>query len=299
MTKMIGTPNALYAASWMMGALASFCLMAIGARELSGLVDTFQILFFRSVIGLAVITLVIIFSGKRNLITTQRLGLHTFRNVFHLGGQYGWIVGIGILPLAEVFAIEFTVPVWTALIACVFLKESITLKKVLSITLGLIGVIVIVKPGIEIIDVASLTVLIAAICYAIAHACTKALSVTEDPLTILFQMCLIQLPIAFALALGNWAMPNGIEWLWVSIIGVSSLTAHYCMAKAMQNAEVTLVVTLDFLRLPVIAIIGVVFYAEGFEISLLIGGAIMLLGNLVNMYSPNNRIQPLNNNKAR
>jgi len=272
-----------------MGTLASFCLMAIGARELNGQLDTFQVLFFRSLIGLLIISVVIVALGAPKLFTTRRVKLHTFRNVFHFGGQYGWFVGIGLLPLAEVFAIEFTVPVWTALIACTFLGEKLTFRKVISIVLGLAGVMVIVKPGIGIMSAASITVLIAAICYAVSHASTKGLSSSEHPLTILFYMCLIQLPIGLVFSLSDWALPSGNEWGWVLVVGITALSAHYCMTKAMQSAEVTMVVTMDFLRLPIIALVGVLVYSESLELSLFIGAALMLFGNLVNIYKPNRK----------
>lgn len=273
----------------MLGALMSFCLMAVGARELSGQIDTFQVLFFRSAIGLVVISFIVASTRNIKLFRSNRIGLHGVRNVFHFAGQYGWFVGIGLLPLAEVFALEFTVPLWTALIACFFLNEKLTTKKVISIMLGILGVIVIVQPGIEVINYASLIVLGAAICYAIAHASTKSLSSTESPLTILFLMCLVQLPMGLCFSLLNWQHPTGIEWLWISAIGISALLAHYCMAKAMQSAEVTAVVTMDFFRLPVIAIIGVALYSESFEITLIVGALLMLFGNLLNIYAPKNR----------
>ena len=273
----------------MIGALLSFCLMAVGARELSGHIDTFQILFFRSAIGLSILTLLIVSTRKIKHFRTQRLGLHSIRNIFHFGGQYGWFAGIGLLPLAEVFALEFTVPLWTALIAYCFLGERLTARKIMSLLLGLLGVFIIVQPGIAIVNPASLIVIGAAICYAIAHSSTKSLSSTESPLTVLFFMCLIQLPIGLYFSLPHWQNPTHGEWLWMMIIGVTALSANYCMTKAMLYAEVTAVVTIDFLRLPVIALVGVMFYSENFELTLIIGASLMLLGNVVNMYIPNYR----------
>ena len=280
---------AIKSVGWMFGALTSFCLMAIGARELSGQVGIFQILFFRSVIGLVVISFFIISTGHLKLFRSSLIGLHGVRNIFHFAGQYGWFVGIGLLPLAEVFALEFTVPLWTALIACIFLNEKITVKKSISILLGVVGVIVIVQPGIEIINYASFIVLGAAICFAIAYVSTKSLSSKESPLTILFIMCLVQLPIGLCFSLLNWQNPEGIQWIWIAVIGITALSAHYCMTKAMQYAEVTTVVTMDFFRLPVIAIVGVALYSESFKITLVVGALLMLLGNLLNMYVPKNR----------
>jgi drug/metabolite transporter (DMT)-like permease len=233
--------------------------------------------------------LVIASMGNMKLFRSSRIGLHGVRNIFHFAGQYGWFVGIGLLPLAEVFALEFTGPLWTALIACLFLNEKFTAKKLISIMLGVLGVIVIVQPGIEIINYASFIVLGAAIFFSIAYVSTKSLSSTESPLTILFLMCLLQLPVGLYFSLLNWQNPVGIQWLWITIIGITALSAHYCMTKAMQCAEVTTVVTMDFFRLPVIAVVGVAFYSESFNITLIFGSLLMLLGNLSNMYVSKNK----------
>ncbi len=269
---------------WMTGTLLSFCMMAVGARELAGEINTFQMLFFRSLIGLIVITLVIYGSGRRDLFFTRRRALHIGRNIFHFGGQYGWFTGIGLLPLAEVFALEFTVPLWTLLFAALLLKEGMTGRKVLAILFGIAGVLVIVRPGAGIFDNASLIVLTAAICYAISHVSTKALSDSESPLTVLFYMCLVQLPIGLLFSLSDWRFPNTLQWFWLLVVGISALTAHYCITRAMRLSEAGIVVTLDFLRLPLIAVVGVLFYQEPFESALLLGAGLMLLGNLLNVY---------------
>ncbi|WP_341844130.1 DMT family transporter [Photobacterium angustum] len=131
---------------WMMGALCSFCLIAIGARELSGDITTAQLMALRSIIGLGIISAIILYYRDTRLFKTQRLRLHVFRNVFHFAGQYGWLLGLTLLPLAEVFAIEFTVPIWTAIIATLFLNERFTSKRLFSLMLGFIGVVIIVQP---------------------------------------------------------------------------------------------------------------------------------------------------------
>ena len=279
----------MVALAWMSGTLLSFCLMALGARELSGEIPVLQVLFFRSAVGLILISSLILLLDKKHVFRSERVALHAFRNTFHFLGQYGWFVGIGLLPLAEVFALEFTVPIWTAIIAAFFLREKITPRKAVSIFLGVIGVMVIVRPGVEIVDTASLIVLGAAICYAVAYTATKSLSSSESPLTILFYMCLVQLPVSLFLSLSTWTWPAGIQWLWLVVIGVTALSAHFCLVKAMGYAEVTTVITLDFLRLPLIAVLGVLLYNEEFELYLLIGSGLMLAGNWVNFSPLRNR----------
>lgn len=269
---------------WMVGTLLSFCMMAVGVRELSGAINTFQTLFFRSLIGLLVITGVILWTGKLTHFSTRRATLHISRNIFHFGGQYGWFTGIGLLPLAEVFALEFTVPIWTLLFAALFLKEGLTLHKGVAILFGMAGVLVIVQPGSEIFDVTALIVIAAAICYAISHVSTKALSDTESPLAVLFYMCLVQLPIGLLFSLASWRMPEPLQWFWLLVVGATALTAHYCITRAMQLSEAGIVVTLDFLRLPLIGVVGILFYNEAFDLALMLGAALMLVGNLINIY---------------
>ncbi len=273
----------MLALAWLAGSLSSFSLLAVGARELSGEISIFQSLFSRSVIGVVYISLILYFSKQKFSIHTDKLKLHFSRNIFHFVGQYGWFVGIGLLPLAEVFALEFTAPIWTLIIAGIFLGEKITSRKLIAVIFGLLGVLVITKPGIEVVDVASFIVLGAAVCFAVTLVCTKSLSSSESPVLILFYMSLIQLPIGFVLAISTWTWPTLQQWFWLVIIGFTALSAHYCLSKAMQYAEVSMVVTVDFLRLPLIALVGVALYAEEFEISLLLGGLLMVVGNLVSL----------------
>src|SRR5687768_9755062 len=115
-------PAAVRGALWMGGAVLSFSVMAIAVRELLRTMGSFEILFLRSVSSLAILLAILPFSGLRAL-HTQRFGLHVIRNVLHFGGQYAWVYAIGMLPLATVFAIEFTMPVWTAVLAILILGE--------------------------------------------------------------------------------------------------------------------------------------------------------------------------------
>lgn len=275
---------------WMTGSLASFCLMAIAGRELAGTISTLQILFCRGLIGLLLVSLVILQRRRYAVFQTGRLRLHLSRNLFHFVGQYGWFVGIGLLPLAQVFALEFTTPLWTLLISCLVLKESLTLRKVAAILLGSLGVVLMLNLGTATVSAASLYVVAAAIFYSLAYVATKSLSATEDPLTILFYMCLLQLPVGVLFGVNSFVSPTAMQWCWLSLIGLTALSGHFCITRAMQTTDASVVVTLDFLRLPLIAAVGVLVYRETFNPMLVVGAALMLLGNLANLYKP--RLKP-------
>jgi len=268
---------------WMSITLLSFCLMAIAARELGDALSIFQVLTFRSAIGLIAVYIVMRSTGSIRAVKTKRLRLHVFRNCFHFAGQYFWFLGIILLPLAEVTALGFTIPIWTALIALIFFKKKITRERLSSIVLGIVGVIVITKPGSAMADIAALVVIMSAIFYAISHTVTGELSSSEKPITVLFYMCLIQLPIGFVLSVSSWQWPVGMQWLWLCIIGLAALSAHFCLTRAMTYADVTTIFTLDFLRLPLMAMLGALIYHEPIGLSVIIGGALMAAGNLVNI----------------
>lgn len=135
----------------MSGALVSFMAMAIAGRELSTELTTFQILFFRSAVGLAAIVPLLQVTGWAQ-VKTGVFGTHVIRNVTHFGGQYGWFYGIALIPLTEVFAIEFTVPIWTAILATIILRERMSRPRVLAILIGFAGILVILRPGIAIVS---------------------------------------------------------------------------------------------------------------------------------------------------
>lgn len=272
----------------MVGALLSFMMMAIGGRELAGQLTTFQILFFRSLIGLLVISAVLWRTGWHH-VKTEKLGLHLLRNIAHYGGQYGWFYGLGFIPLAEVFAIEFTLPVWVAILAVVILGEKLTRPRVIAIVFGLIGLLIILRPGMQVVQSAALAVLAAAVGYALSHVLTKKITNTDTALSVVFYMTLIQLPFGLIPSLFTWQTPQGEMWVWLVVVGVGALTAHYCMSQALKLADATVVVPMDFLRLPLIALVGVIFYSEALDWLVLVGGAVMLAGNWWNIWAEQRR----------
>jgi drug/metabolite transporter (DMT)-like permease len=275
---------------WMLGAIASFCLMAIAARELDGVIDKFELLAIRSLVGVVLLVIIMNVIKRPTLMFSQRTKTHFWRNLFHFIGQFSWLVGIGMLPLAQVFAIEFTVPLWVLIIAAIFLRERITARKLASVGLGLIGVAVIVKPGPQLLDPGAVIMLVAALCFAITFILNKSLLSTEHPLTIVFYMTLIQLPLGALMAGADWTMPEPWMWPWVMAIALTGLSAHYCVSKSMQLAQVSVVMSLDFLRLPIVATIGMVLYGETLDVAVLFGGAIMLAANLVNHWKPKKQV---------
>ncbi|MFT5859685.1 MAG: drug/metabolite transporter (DMT)-like permease, partial [Flavobacteriaceae bacterium] len=239
-----------------------------------------QIVFYRSLIGLLIV--VALFKRSLPKLTLKILKKHFYRNLSHLVGQYGWIIGIIYLSLSEVTAIEFTAPVWVIIIASIFLKEKITRIKVISIILCLLGVFVILKPGSDVFTVNSLIVLASAISYSITHVLTKTIVQSSSPLELIFIMCLTQTPISFFFAISDWETPLFYDYFWLILIGISALAAHFSLAKAFKENKISDLIVLDYLRLPILSLAGILIYNESFSLSLLLGGSIILIGNYLN-----------------
>jgi len=272
-----GLPVAVRGALWMVGALVSFSVMAVSVRELLPAMGSFEILFIRSFVSLLILLFLLPRHGLAAL-RTRHFGLHVLRNVFHFGGQYAWVYAISLLPLATVFAIEFTMPVWAAVLAMIFLGERLNHGRVVMLVLGVIGVFVMLRPGLAAIQPAALVMLLGAFAYASTMIATKRLAGHDSAYAILFYMAVIQLPLGLVPALPQWVWPGLRDLPWVLALGVVGLSAHYCMTRAFRLADAMVVVPIDFLRLPLIAVEGAVFYGERLELVIMIGAAIIFAG---------------------
>jgi drug/metabolite transporter (DMT)-like permease len=214
----------------------------------------------------------------------RRMGLNLARTSVHFGAQYCWALSLLLLPLATVFALEFTMPVWLAIIAVFTLGEKMTVSRAAVVILGFIGVLVILRPGVEAFQPGAFLVLLAAFGYAIFNALTKKLTATETTFGIVFWMNAMQVPMAlagsdpfFAWKLSASQIPSAIG------VAVAGLSAHYCLANAFRNGDATLVMPIDFLRVPLIALVGWWFFSEPLDMFVFMGGAIMLIGIVWNL----------------
>jgi drug/metabolite transporter (DMT)-like permease len=268
---------ALRGALWMGGALLSFSLMAVAVRELLRTMGFFEILFLRSLVSFVLVLAVLPRFGL-GVLHTRRFGLHVVRNVLHFGGQYAWVYAIAMLPLATVFAIEFTMPVWAAVLAVLTLGERLNRGRIVMLALGLAGVLIILRPGFGIVQTAALVMLAGSFAYASTMIATKRLSENDSAFAILFYMSAIQLPLGFIPALPGWVVPTLADLPWIIAVGAAGLSAHYCVTRAVRIADAMLVIPIDFLRLPLIAVVGMLFYGEPLEFSIMLGAAVIFAG---------------------
>lgn len=276
------------------GTLLSFSLLGVATRELTvtASLDEFQTLFLRSVIALMILTPFIIRQGRAS-IRTGNLKLHILRNSFSFAASYAWYFGIANLPLANVFAIEFTAPMWVVLLAVIFLGERFDFGRGVAVAFGVIGTLILLRPGLEEFSTVSLVVLASAFGFACSHTLTKGLTRYDSALTVVFWMSGMQALMGVGPAIAVWEPVTGMAWLWAIVMGIGSLTAHYCLARALSLADATIVVPLDFLRLPLIALVGFLVYSERIDIWVLIGAAVIFAGNYYSVRREHRAVVPV------
>ncbi len=271
------------AALWMAGWLALMLIMAIAGRETTRELNVFQIMEMRSIFGLLMLYPLIRLNGGFATMKTSRPLQHIGRNLIHYAAQLGWFFALTLIPLGQVVSIEFTMPIWTAILAASFLGERVTVWKISAIVLGIIGVIVIVRPAAGEINPGQLIALGAAVGLSISLAMMKSLTRTEKTLAIIFWMLVIQGAAGFLPSLYVWRWPSAYAWGWIVVIAFCGTFSHYCMARAMLYADATVVVPMDFLRVPLTAAAGWLIYSERLDRFTVLGAALILTGNLLNL----------------
>jgi len=279
MTNQQGKHEVVKAAIWMIGAVLSFTVMAIAGREVSYDLDTFEIMFFRSLIGIVIVTSVTSYFGKWSEVKTNRLALHSIRNMSHFVGQNLWFYSLPLIPLAQLIALEFTLPIWVLLLSPIFLNERITKLGATTAVVGFIGALMVAQPGGGPISIGIITAAAAAIGFALSAIFTRKLTRDQSITCILFYLTVMQATFGgiCILLFSDFNFPAAASVPLVILIGIAGLAAHTCLTNALSLAPASTVMPVDFIRLPLIAVVGMLFYAEPFSI-MVFAGAVLIFG---------------------
>lgn len=273
------------AALWMTGAIASFSSMAVAGRELSVTHDTFEIMFYRSLVGICVVALVLTLSRKWHQVSTYRLGLHGIRNLLHFTGQNLWFYAVSVIPLAQVFALEFTQPIWVILLSPLLLGERLTPVRVMSALIGFAGILIIARPGAVPISTGLLTAALSAVFFALTTISTKKLTRFASIGCIMFWLTVMQAALGLIASGidGQITLPTINTAPFLLLVGLAGLLAHFCITNALAIAPATVVVPFDFARLPTIAIVGMILYHEPLDQWTLLGAVVIFSGIFLNV----------------
>ena len=286
LTKAPNSP-AIRAALWMIGSILAFSAMAIAGKEIGTRHDSFEIMTIRSAVGFGLVLALAAATGRLSEINARNLGGHALRNIIHFTGQNLWFWALTMIPLAQLFAIEFTAPLWVVLLAAMLLGERLTQSRLLAAVLGFAGVLIVAHPDLAHLNLGVLAAAAAALCFATTNVVTKKLTRGISILCILFWLTLMQFffGLTAALADGVFHLPTASTLPWLCVIGLAGVSAHYCITAALKLAPASYVMPLDFLRLPLIAVVGALFYAEPLDPYVIFGAGVIFAGIWLNIRS--------------
>lgn len=275
----------------MTGAIVSFSSMAVAGRELSARFDTFEIMMYRSAFGLLIVLGFAFALGTWRELPTKRFKLHLIRNMAHFTGQNLWFFAVTMIPLAQVFALEFTTPLWVVLLAPFLLGEKITKFRAIAAALGFIGILIVARPRLDAIDAGVIAAASCAVFFALTMMFTKKLTRDQSLTQIMFYLTALQLLFGVISAGfdGDIAAPNSATLPYLLVVSAGGLLAHFCITNALKIAPASVVVPFDFLRLPVIAIVGMALYNESLDIYVGLGALLIFGGNYLNVWAETRR----------
>ncbi len=267
-------------------AACCFTTMGVAARELhlAGF-STPNIMVWRSAIGLTMATAIILLSGRFSQFRTSQKKGHLVRNCVHFVGQFAWFYALGLLPLVLVTSLNATVPLWGAILAIVYLKEKVTVQRLIVIVLAFAGVLIILQPGSMEIHHATFVSLVGAMGYAGAMILAKKLTLKDSAMTVVFWMMLIQLPMAGAFSLGmlEWTWPGWGDLLPIAVVGGTGVLAHFAMATGLHKADATIAMPVTYIQFPLVAALGYFLYTEIPSIYTGIGTVLIVSANWYNI----------------
>lgn len=243
--------------------LAAFCYTVTGAvvRYLADSVPVFEVIFFRSLIAVALMAPLVMRSGLSGFKTT-RFPLHLLRLVLMYAGFLAWFYGVTLIPLADYYALQFLMPIFTIAGAVLFLGEHANWRHMAAIAVGFAGALIILRPGLIEISLGALGAIGAAVTFASVNVCSRVLSRTDSVTMIVTYSNLMVLPLSLLPALPGWITPDWTEAMWILCIGVVGTLGQFSITRAVAVADARIVQPFDFARLPFAAVIGYFVFDE-------------------------------------
>ena len=260
-----------------------FSVMHASIKYMSSSLHPFEIAFFRNLFGLIVIAPWFIRYGLEPL-KTKKIKLHLARSFFNVIAMLSFFYSLSIAPLADVASLAFTAPLFASILAVVFLKEIIGIKRIIAIILGFIGAIIVIDPVYSSINNGHILTLLSASVWSVSLIIIKILGRTESSVTITSYMVIIMIPLSGIAALFYWETPTINDLIFLVIIGISGTAAQMLLAQALRQGDTSIIMPFDFLKLIWAVGIGYLFFFEVPSLNTWLGSIIIFLSTLYIAY---------------
>lgn len=268
---------------YMLLGAALICGLHVLVRDMTQKLHPFEVAFFRNFIVLIILTPALL-RQDRSLWKSKRQDLQLLRGVVGLGAMLSWFYTLSLVPVADATALSFTVVLFTSLGAVFLLREKMGMRRWGALLIGLLGTLVILRPGFQEITIGYWWAIGSTLMWAGALLIVKVLARYDSPVTIVFYSSVYFTPATLLLALFVWEWPTWPELGEMVLIGFLAAGAHTAMAKAMQLGDATAVMPADFTRLLWAAGLGYIAFGEFPDAWTWVGGVIIFLSTLYITY---------------
>ena len=260
-----------------------FAVMHGAIRYATQDLHPFQVAFFRNFFGLIVFLPIALHTGFK-VFHTNRIGLHCVRAVLNVAAMLSFFMALSITPIAKVTALSFTSPLFMAVLSVLILGERMRVRRWTATLLGFIGTLIILRPGVEAVDLGSILVVSSASIWAVTMIVIKFLSRTDSSLTITAYMTVLLSLLSVGPAIYVWQHPTLEMWGWLLFIGIAGTFAQLLLTEALKQSEATAIMPFDFLKLIWAAAIGYLVFAEVPTFYTWIGAAIIFSSGIYIAY---------------
>jgi len=219
----------------------------------------------------------VLFRVRRQLPRGRALGLSVLRGMVHGVAVMLWFYAMARIPIAEVTAIGYTAPIFTTLGAAVFLGERLHARRIAAVVFGFIGVLIILRPGFEIIKLGALAQLLAAPFFAASFLIAKKLTESLDPSVIVAMLSVFTTAALVPGTIAQWQHPSLVELLWLFATAVFATLGHYTLTRALQAAPITLTQPISYLQLVWATLLGVIAFGEAVDGWVIFGAGIIVI----------------------
>ena len=258
---------------------SAFCYVASATilRSLGDTYSPFELTFIRSLIATAIILPIFLNQGTKTTIIAPRFGMHLAVAGFSYMGILFWFKAASIMPVADFFALQFTTPLFTIAMAMFFLRERADLASWIATIVGFAGVLIVLRPGMLEISIGAIAALLSSVGYASVNTVIKSLSRTTSPTIIVFYGNLLLAPISMPMALVDWQTPRLEDWPAILAVSILSTVGYLSITKGITLAPARVVQPVNFMRMPLAAVAGWIFFTEFPDISTWVGAIIIFL----------------------
>ena len=261
-------------------------------RYLSAFYDPSFIVMVRNIFALAIL-MPYIYKNYRNIFTRNKLTINILRASSGFLSMTMWFYAVSMIPIADAVSISFIVPSLTTIFAIIFLKEKINIKNWISIIIGFIGVLIIIRPGFKEFNIAYLLMIVSACFWAISNILTKILSASQQPINVVAYLTTVMtiLSVPFGVF---YIQPLTIFSIFLLIaMAIISNLSYFLLSKSYSKADLSIVQPFDFTRLIFSALIGYFIFDEKVDLLTIIGSLIILCGLLIALPKKNINQKPI------